>query len=314
MTLLLLDDEVEQLADIGAAISAVEEALRERARGAAASGERVTVATGGEGVIVSPGAFPGLGSFGLRAYPLRAAGRIDVVLVWATEPPSLEAVLLGSAFGPLRVGAIGGVAMRLLARPDSSVLAVIGAGPQARMQAHAACAVLPIETVRLYRRDTRARAEAAHLWEREVGVPVVAAETVDEAVAGADVVVTATISESPVLDAHRLEPHALVSVLGPTGATSSEVGLDLFERAALVVSDFPEHYRHEDFLLHETVHEARILDLARVLVERPELPEGIAVFLSNGLTGTEVPVARELAGRAAARGLGLELGVRAARD
>jgi ornithine cyclodeaminase len=314
LTLLLRDDDVEQLLDLPASIAAVEEALRERARGAAASGARIVVASDGEGVVVSPGAFPGLGIVGLRAYPVRIDGRIDVVSMWSTEPPSLEALIVGSLFSPLRVGAIGGVAMQLLAEPKSSVLAVIGAGPQARMQAHAACAVLPIEEIRVFRRDAEGRAEAARAWGLELGVKVVSTQTAEEAVRDADVVVTATVADAPVLEAGWVEPQALVSVLGPTGTGASEVGLDLFGRAAFLVSDFPEQYLlDDDFMLHGTPHDSRIADLAQLVVEGRSRADGIAVFLSNGLTGAEIPVARELVRRAAGQGLGLELDVRAPR-
>ena len=307
MTLLLLDDDVERLADLPAAIGAVDEALRERARDDSAASPRLAFAADGEGVIVSAGAFPGLGTFGLRAYPVRVAGRVDVVSVWSSAPAALEAIVVGQAFNPLRVGAIGGVAIRLLAAPEAAVLAVIGAGPQARMQAHAACAVRPIASVRVFRRDAAGRATAARAWERELGVEVRAAESPEDAVRGADVVVTATVATEPVVSADWLEPHALVSVLGPTGSGASEVGLDLFDRAELIVSDFPEQYELDGFMLRGTRHESRVLDLARALVQPPERAAGIAVFLSNGLSGIEVPVAHELARRAAARGLGVEL-------
>jgi hypothetical protein len=98
-----------------------------------------------------------------------------------------------------------------------------------------------------------------------------------------------------------------VSVLGPTASEASEVGLDLFERAALVVSDFPEQHELDSFLLRGTPYESGIRDLAGLLVADTAPPPGITVFLSNGLTGTEVPVARDLARRAAERGLGLEV-------
>jgi ornithine cyclodeaminase/alanine dehydrogenase-like protein (mu-crystallin family) len=193
VALLLLDDDVERLVDLAAAIGAVEDALRERARGAAAVSSRLAVAPdGADGVIISAGSWPGLGAYGLRAYPARGDERVDVVSVWSVEPAELEALVVGRAFNPLRVGAIGGVAMRLLARPDASALAVIGAGPQARMQAHAACAVRKIERISVFRRDPAGRAAAAVAWQSELGVEVRAARDAQEAVRGADVVVTDT--------------------------------------------------------------------------------------------------------------------------
>jgi ornithine cyclodeaminase/alanine dehydrogenase-like protein (mu-crystallin family) len=304
---LLLDDaDVLRLLDMRAAIGAVEDALRERGRGRAAASPRLSFAAGGDGVVVSAGVYPGLGAYGLRAYPVRIAGRIDVLSIWDAERSTLEAVVVGRELNPLRVGAIGGVVIHLLAVPEAAVVGVIGAGPQARMQVHAACAVRPVREVRVYRRDAAARELAAATWTRELGVEVRPTEDAEAAVRGADVVVTATVAAEPVLAADWLEPHALVNVLGPTGSSASEVPLALFERAALLVSDFPEQYERDDFLLHGTAHAARIVDLAELLVE-PARPNGVAVFLSNGLSGTEVGVGRELARRAAAQGVGIEL-------
>jgi ornithine cyclodeaminase len=314
VALLLLDRDVERLEDVAAAMGAVEVALRDRARGVAVVSPRLSVAPpDGDGVVVSAGSYAGVGAYGLRAYPVRADDRIDVVAVWNAEPPMLEAIVAGRVLGPLRVGAIGAVAMRLLAPPDASVVAVIGAGPQARMQAHAVCAVRDVREIRVFRRDPEGRTRAAAAWSRELAVAVRATRDAEEAVRGADVVVTATVAIEPVIHAGWLKPTALVSVLGRTATDGSEVGLDLFEQAALVVSDFPEQYERQSFLLSGTPHAAGILDLAELLVEGVTRPPGLAVFLSNGLSGTEVAVARELARRAAGLGLGLELDLRSAR-
>jgi len=308
VALLLLDRDVERLEDVTAAMGAVEDALRDRARGAAAVSPRLSVAApDGDGVVVSAGSYSGVGAYGLRAYPVRPGDRIDVVAVWGVEPPGLEAIVAGRVFGPLRVGAIGAVAMGLLAPPDAGVVAVIGAGPQARMQAHAACVVRDVREIRVYRRDPAGRARAAAAWSQELGVEVRAVGDAEEAVRGADIVVTATVAVEPVIRAGWLEPQALVSVLGPTAAGAAEVGLDVFERAALVVSDFPEQYERQSFLLSGTPHAARVVDLAGLLAEGTTRPAGLVVFLSNGLSGTEVAVARELARRASGLGVGLEL-------
>jgi ornithine cyclodeaminase len=167
--------------------------------------------------------------------------------------------------------------------------------------------VRPVAEIRVFRRDAAGRTEAAARWERELGVPVRAAPDAEEAVRGAGIVVTATVASDPVIRADWLEPDALVNVLGHTRPDASEVALDLFERASILVSDFPEQYARDPFLLHGTEHVARIGDLAALLAGGGDRPAGIAVFLSNGLSGTEVAVARELARRARASGLGLGL-------
>src|SRR5215217_5148531 len=81
-----------------------------------------------------------------------------VVLIDAATGRPL-AVLDGTYLTALRTGASSGAATRALARPDSRVLALFGAGAQAPAQVQAACAARPIERVWIVNR-TRARAEA----------------------------------------------------------------------------------------------------------------------------------------------------------
>ena len=85
--------------------------------------------------------------------------------------------------------------------------------------------------------------------------------------------------------------------------------MDLIERADVLTSDFPEQYgQEEEFILHGTRHLVRVQDLA-ALAASGSAPgrEQISVFLSHGLAGTEVAVARALARRAAALGVGIEV-------
>lgn len=61
-----------------------------------------------------------------------------------------QALIEGSALTAIRTGAASGLATEYLARPESSILAIIGAGVQARTQAEAVCTVRAIDEVRVY--------------------------------------------------------------------------------------------------------------------------------------------------------------------
>ena len=96
--------------------------------------------------------------------------------------------------GQIRTGAASGYATDLLANPEADTLGVIGSGFQARTQLEAIRAVRPIKTVRVWSRSEEKRRKFAE------ECSAIAVETAEEAVRGAQIVVTATNSTEPVLE------------------------------------------------------------------------------------------------------------------
>ena len=96
--------------------------------------------------------------------------------------------------GQIRTGAASGYATDLLANPEAETLGVIGSGFQARTQIEAIRAVRPIKTVRVWSRNEEKRRKFAEECSAE------AVDSAEEAVRGAQIVVTATNSAEPVLE------------------------------------------------------------------------------------------------------------------
>jgi ornithine cyclodeaminase len=110
------------------------------------------------------------------------------------------AVMESSLVTSLRTGAATGVAAKYLARPDSTVVAIVGAGVQGRTQLLALHAVLPrLAEVRVYDLHAEAAARYAAEMGQTLGIPVRAADGPQGCVAGADVVVTATVADGPIV-------------------------------------------------------------------------------------------------------------------
>jgi ornithine cyclodeaminase len=148
-----------------------------------------------------------------------------------------RALLDGTALTALRTGAASGLATRLLARPDASVLAVFGAGVQARTQIEAVRAVRPIREIRIVSR-TRASAErlARELRGGASDVPTVRVlEDRAEALKGAHVLVAATSSATAVFPGDRVEPGAHVNGIGSYTPEMQEVDEAVVTRALVVV-------------------------------------------------------------------------------
>ena len=110
------------------------------------------------------------------------------------------ALMDATAISAMRTGAATGVGAKYLARPDSQIAALIGAGVQARTQLEALHTVLPeMHEARAY--DVRpevAQAFAGEMADR-LGIEVRATDSPQAAVEGADVIVTATVADEPIV-------------------------------------------------------------------------------------------------------------------
>lgn len=297
----LLDGDVQQVLSMADAVGAMRRVLAARAAGDLVSPPRGGFRAGEVGLRWTPGALRGW--LGLRLYVTGVASEDQVT---ALCDGTLEAIAVGPWLGRLRTGALGGVAMDVLARPDARVLGIIGFGAQGWMQLAAARAVRPLERVLVHRRDQSQlaadAARAAHVF----GLPVEPAPSAEAVARAADILVTATRADKPVVSADWLAPGLHVNALGPKSRDAHELGVDVFGRAAQLASDVPEQYRGEpDFLLHGTPHLDRIEDLAAIAAAgHPRRPEAVTLFLSHGLPGSEVALLAAAAQAAAAAGVG----------
>jgi len=118
-----------------------------------------------------------------------------------------------SAITAIRTAAVSAVATKLLAREDSSVLAILGAGVQARSHREAIPLVRPIKEIRMCGRDGDA----------------------EETVRGADIIVTATSSREPVLKREWISPGAHINAVGSSIPTTRELDGETVAAASLFV-------------------------------------------------------------------------------
>jgi ornithine cyclodeaminase/alanine dehydrogenase-like protein (mu-crystallin family) len=163
----------------------------------------------------------GSSAYGLKAIcitPANPAAGLDthqgVVLLSSGATGEPLALLNASAVTEIRTAAVSVVATDLLARPDADVLVVIGTGVQARAHVLALDEARPLREIRLAGRD-QAKAEqvAASLRER-VRTPIRASASGREAIDGAGIVVTATSSAEPVVQAAWLAPGTHINAVG----------------------------------------------------------------------------------------------------
>jgi len=160
-----------------------------------------------------------------------------MLVLSATDGAPVALLLDNGYLTDLRTGAAGAVAADLLARPDATTVAIVGAGSQARFQLDALLQVRQIESVRVAARSPeRGQAfvdEIASRWK----LPAVLSTSVEAAVRGADVVVTATSSTSALVRADWLEPGSHVTAVGSDEPTKQELDPDVLHRANVIAVD-----------------------------------------------------------------------------
>jgi ornithine cyclodeaminase len=239
MKLLILNEhEVERLLTFPECIDVMAEALSALARGEVHQPLRSIVrAQGAPGFLgLMPayrgGARPAWALKEICLFPGNPARGLDThlgaVILHSGDTGEPLAVMNASAITAIRTAAVSALATKLLAREDAATLAIIGAGVQARSHLHAIPVVRKIREIRICSR-TRAHAEA--MLQNNAHVT----NSVEDAVRGADIIVTATSSKEPVIRREWIAPGAHINAVGSSVATAREIDSATMAAASLFV-------------------------------------------------------------------------------
>ena len=233
-----------------------------------------------------------------------------VVLV--IDPPTgrVRALMDGTWLTALRTGAVGGLAADLLARPEAHVVALFGAGVQARTQLEAVRAVRDVTEVRVV---SRGGASADVLVAELDGVAARRVDDPREALRGADVVIAATTSAMPVFDGADVERGAHVTGVGSYTTTMREVDAALVARARVVVDQREAALAEagdivgaiRDGAVDESVLSAELGEIVLGRAQGRTSPDEITFFKSVGNAVQDLAVATRALERAEAANLGV---------
>lgn len=263
---------------------------------------------------------PGLDGFAIKISPgffnnpaIGLPSTNGLMVLFSTKTGLVQAVLLDNGYlTDVRTAAAGAVAARHLARPDAGVAAIFGAGMQAKLQLEALSLVRPIREARIWARDAaKAEAVAADLT-LKLGFPVHAKADGRTAVYGADIIVTTTPSETPVLRAEWLQPGQHVTAMGSDAEHKNEIEPAVITGAGLYVADSLKQTRRLGELHHAI--EAGLVtegtgfpELGEIVAGRKPGRSGPEQITVADLTGTgiqDTAIATLAAARAAAAGAG----------
>jgi ornithine cyclodeaminase/alanine dehydrogenase-like protein (mu-crystallin family) len=206
---------------------------------------------------------------GSPAYAVKVASgfyRVDppaidgLVIVFDARNGAPVAFLLDNGYlTDLRTGAAGGIAARHLAPERVDAVAVIGTGVQARQQVAALRVVRPnIGQVRIWGRNRDRAARAAE----DIGAAV--ADTVEDAVRDADVVITCTAAREPLVRSEWLRAGAHVTAVGSDGAGKQELDPAILRAADVLVVDSKEQCLRLGELQHAADQAGRAVELGAI--------------------------------------------------
>jgi ornithine cyclodeaminase/alanine dehydrogenase-like protein (mu-crystallin family) len=207
--LVLSQEEVVRLLDVDQLLDALERAFVELSAGRASVPPRIA-AFSDKGLL---GAMPGYVDGVLAAklvtlFPDNEPSHQALIAVFDAETGEPSAVMDGTHITAVRTGGGSAVSARALAREDSKVLAILGAGVQGRSHLDAVGRVRDFEEVRIASRNP----EHARAFAAETGTT--ASETFEEAVKGADVVCCCTSAAEPILRREWLDPGTHLTSVG----------------------------------------------------------------------------------------------------
>jgi ornithine cyclodeaminase/alanine dehydrogenase-like protein (mu-crystallin family) len=242
--LYLSADDVRRALPMSAAIEAMREAFRQLSNGQVTLPMRERLDAPGERAValVMPCHSVAEKLFSVKFVtvfqenPRRGLPSIQALVI-LTDAATGEhlAVMDGASVTAIRTGAASGVATDVLARLEAAVVAVFGAGMQARTQLEAVGCVRSIGRAFVYDVDPAAAERFAADMTQQLGLPVERRGTPAETLEDADVICTATTSTTPVFEDRQLAPGAHVNAVGSFRPDVTEIPSATVCRARVVV-------------------------------------------------------------------------------
>ncbi|MDE2950792.1 MAG: ornithine cyclodeaminase family protein [Chloroflexota bacterium] len=332
MVLLLHNHEIRGLMDLPEYIDAVEAGYRQYGTGAGVAfprenlwikGEKSESRGGGHLPAGSKASFkfkagllPGLGGAGLNAYTAGLPGGLETFMfLFDTDSGALVAMMEVMYLSWLKTAAVSALATRFLAPPDSSILALFGAGRHARSQLYAMIKVVDIQRVQAYSRDAGKRRAFCEQMSAELGIEIVPANSAKAALRDADIVIAITTSPTPVFDGIDLPDKPLhinglgahypwVRELDEYTVLNSRVFVDVWQQGISENGELAMPIR-EGLISEDHVKG----DLGALVAGRVPARADDAkwtVFLSGGAGVDDISVAARLYKKALERGVGTE--------
>lgn len=201
------------------------------------------------------------------------------VMLFSPDTGRMIAVMDGGYITAIRTACASALATKALARPETPVLGILGAGVQARAHIQALSRVRRFEKVKIYSPSGASAPKIKTELEPAVGIPIEVALSAEEAVRGSDVVVTATTAKEPIVKPDWLKPGVHINAVGSHRPDLREIDGATLARAKIIVDS------REAIL-------AECGDILLALKEQSIAPDAIHAEIGEVLAGTKAGRAR----------------------
>ncbi len=323
-TIILTQSEIRRLLPMRVCMDLIAQALTSLARGESLNPLRSMIKLPKERgtFVLMPGMSGSPDALGLKVLAVFPGNRNTpydahqgLVMLFDTEYGIPIAILDASEVTAIRTAAVSGVATELLAREDSTELAILGSGVQARTHLEAMLESRSFQRVRVYSPTEANRRNFAERESERHGITVEAAPSSEDAVRGADVICTVTPAKEIALKDSWISPGTHINAVGGADRLSRELDTDAVVHSSLFV-DLRESALNEagDFLIPKdegVIDDTHIMgEIGEILlgdVTGRENEEDITLFKSLGLAVEDLVSAHYILERARAEGVGISV-------
>ncbi len=207
------------------------------ARTVAPQRTRVPLHAEGTAMVLFPGSLPGVPAYSVKVhgrFPTSTPSIQGVLQLHDLATGALLAVMDAAHLSAVRTGVVGALAADVLARPDATRVALIGAGHRAVLQLKSLRLVRTLAQAFVYDADFTRAAEFATRMYQQLSLPVQPVLSVAEAVAEADIVITSMPGGQAVLSSQWARPGLHITALGAEESDKVELPGELLQRATFV--------------------------------------------------------------------------------
>ena len=317
MALVLREEDVQAVLTLTTStmndtIRVIERAFTDLAQDKATNRPRIRISEEHGVMHLLAASIPSMGVMGHKTYTVFRSGMRFVVMLYSTHDGHLLSIIEADWLGAIRTGATSALATNYLARSESTIVGLLGAGQQAVMQLMGVCAVRKISSVNVYSRNLPACELFCEKMSHRLKIPVRAAANPRETVEDADIVITATTSSTPVFPGEWLKQGCHINAIGSNWANRRELDLPTLQRCDLIFTDSGEQARqeagdlimpaNEGLLDWDSVYE--LADLVAGNAPRRRSTDQITLYKGLGIALEDIATAALVYRLARERGLG----------
>jgi len=325
--LLITEENVKRLLSVEETIQKVEETFRDKGLGKTQMPPKtyLTFDKYDGDLRVMPSYLLTLGSAGVKVVSVHPHNAIRyglptvMAIIVLVDPKNgaVTSIMDGTYITGMRTGTAGAVATKYLARKNSKILGLVGAGIQARMQLLAISKILNLEEVRVWSKPESTIGAFIGEVERIYDFKFRPCRSCEECVNEADVISTVTPSTTPIVDCVAISPGTHINAMGADAPGKEELDPEILLRAKVVVDDLAQASHSGEInmpLKKGILREEDIYgELSEIIVGRKEgrtSGEEVTVFDSTGLSLLDISVATLVYNKAKEKNVGSWLSLR----